>query len=115
MKEAGSGVVVNLTDWGIDRPYADRLAYFAAKGGLQSATMGLAKALGPEVRVLAIAPGAILGDPDMSAEQEAAARRANLLDRLGGPETVAESVIFAIRNEFLTGTTLTIDGGRSLR
>ena len=84
-------------------------------GDLASVSMGLAKALGPEVRVVAVAPGAILGDPAMSTEQEAAARRANLLHRLGGPESVAESVLFAIRNDFLTGTTLTVDGGRSLR
>ena len=114
MKAAGSGVIVNLTDWGLSRPYPDRLAYFAAKGALASVSMGLAKALAPEVRVVAVAPGAILGDPSMSAQQEAAARRANLLDRLGGPESVAESVLFAIRNDFLTGTTITVDGGRSL-
>ena len=114
MKAAGAGVIVNLTDWAVQRPYPNRLAYFAAKGALASASMGLAKALGPEVRVVAVAPGAILGDPAMSTEQEAAARRANLLDRLGGPKSVAESVLFAIRNDFLTGTTLTVDGGRSL-
>jgi len=44
MKQAGSGVIIQLTDWGIHRPYPNRLAYFASKAGLASATMGLAAA-----------------------------------------------------------------------
>jgi len=115
MKKAGSGVIVQLTDWGIHRPYADRLAYFASKGGLASATMGLAAALAPEVRVVAVAPGPILLAEDGSPQQEEAIRAATPLGRLGGAKTIAETVVFAACNDFLTGTTLTVDGGRTLR
>ena len=108
MKEAGNGLIVNLTDWAVERPYADRIAYFAAKGGLEAASRGLAKALAPEVRVVSIAPGAAV------IENGDAAREATLLKRLGGAESVAETVLFAARNDFLTGTTLTVDGGRNL-
>ncbi|MEM8884402.1 MAG: SDR family oxidoreductase [Planctomycetota bacterium] len=108
MKRDGSGVIVNLTDWGIRRPYTNQLAYFAAKGGLEAATMGLARALSPEVRVLAVAPGAVL----VENEQEAA--EANLVQRIGSAENIADTVLFAVSNDFVTGTTLTVDGGRSL-
>lgn len=108
MKAAGSGLIVNLTDWAVERPYAQRIAYFAAKGGLEAVSRGLAKALAPEVRVVSIAPGAAI------VENEDAAREATLLKRIGGAESVAETVLFAARNDFLTGTTLTVDGGRSL-
>jgi len=115
MKQAGGGVIIQLTDWGIHRPYPNRLAYFAAKGGLESATMGLAAALAPEVRVVAIAPGPILLAEGASAQQEESIRMATPLGRLGGAQTIAETVVFAARNDFITGTTLTVDGGRSLR
>ena len=108
MKSRGSGVIVNLTDWGVARPYADRIAYFAAKGGLEAVSRGLAKALAPEVRVVAIAPGAAV------IENGEKAREATLVKRTGGAKSVAQTVLFAVRNEFLTGTTLTVDGGRSL-
>jgi pteridine reductase len=109
MKSGGGGVIVNLTDWAIERPYPDKIAYFAAKAGLQAVSMGLARALAPEVRVVSIAPGAAVIENGENALQ------ATLVKRLGGAETIADSVLFAARNEFLTGTTLTVDGGRSLR
>ncbi|MHC4939225.1 MAG: SDR family oxidoreductase [Planctomycetota bacterium] len=108
MKEAGSGLIVNLTDWAVERPYPGKIAYFAAKGGLEAVSRGLARALAPEVRVVSIAPGAAV------IENGDAAREATLLKRLGGAESIAETVLFAARNDFLTGTTLTVDGGRNL-
>lgn len=110
MQKGGQeGVIINLTDWGVSRPYPDQIAYYAAKGGLEAATRGLAAAFAPKIRVIAIAPGAIL------VKNEAAAASATLLERIGGTQSVADSVLFAAKNDFLTGTTLTIDGGRSLR
>ncbi|MHC4954259.1 MAG: SDR family oxidoreductase [Planctomycetota bacterium] len=115
MKQAGSGVIVQLTDWGVHRPYPNRLAYFASKGGLASVSMGLAAALAPEVRVVAVAPGPILLTEDATPQQEEAIRMATPLGRLGGEKSVADTVLFAVQNDFLTGTTLTVDGGRTLR
>jgi NAD(P)-dependent dehydrogenase (short-subunit alcohol dehydrogenase family) len=77
--------------------------------------MGLAAALAPEVRVVAIAPGPILLAEGASVRQEESIRAATPLGRLGGAKSVAETVVFAVRNDFLTGTTLTVDGGRTLR
>lgn len=102
------GVIVNLTDWGVSRPYPDQLAYFAAKGGLEAATRGLAAAFAPKIRVLAVAPGPIL------VKNEGPAAAATLLEKVGGVRSLADCVLFAAKNDFLTGTTLTIDGGRSL-
>lgn len=115
MRAAGGGAIVNLTDWGIDRPYPDRLPYFAAKAGLAAATKGLARALAPEVRVNAVAPGPILL-PDGADEQVAAAVvQATPLARLGGPDAVATAVLFLLDHDFMTGETIRVDGGRSLR
>ena len=115
MREAGSGIIVNLTDWATRRPYPDFLPYFAAKAGLESATAGLARAFAPEVRVNAVAPGAILPPDPPDAAYEAEIRAATPLGRFGGADSVVSTVLFLIANEFVTGQTITVDGGRSLR
>jgi pteridine reductase len=116
MREAGSGAIVNLTDWAVARPYPRYLPYYASKAGLAAVTAGLARALAPEVRVNAVAPGPILlpegaGDDDL----RAAIERATPLARLGGEGAVVSAVLFLLGNEFVTGETLTVDGGRSLQ
>ena len=76
-------------------------------------TKCLAKALAPEVRVNAIAPGTITmpGDP---AEVEADFVRRAPLRRTGTPEEVADAVMFVVNAKFMTGQTLVLDGGRTL-
>ena len=115
MRAQGGGVIVNLTDWAVDRPYPAYLPYFAAKAGLAGATAGLARALAPAVRVNAIAPGAILPPEDSSPAYEADLVRATPLGRLGGAEAVVQAILFLIGNDFVTGETIRVDGGRSLR
>jgi NAD(P)-dependent dehydrogenase (short-subunit alcohol dehydrogenase family) len=115
MRSADGGVIVNLTDWAVDRPYPAYLPYFAAKGGLASATRGLARALAPEVRVNAVAPGPILLPEGASAAYEEEIVRATPLGRLGGADAIVAAVSFLIGNDYVTGSTLFVDGGRSLR
>jgi pteridine reductase len=115
MRAAGFGAIVNVTDSLIDRPYPDRIPYFAAKAGLEAVTRGLARALAPEVRVNAVAPGPILLADGAGAEAAAAVERAVPLGRLGGPEAVATAVLFLLNHDFLTGETIRVDGGRALK
>ena len=115
MRSGGGGAIVNLTDWAIARPYPRFLPYFAAKAGLASATAALARALAPTVRVNAVAPGPILLRDDATPEYEARVVAATPLGRLGGPEAVVAAVLFLLRHDFVTGETITVDGGRSLR
>jgi len=115
MRAAGGGAIVNITDWGIDRPYPDRIPYFAAKAGLAAVTKGLARALAPEVRVNAVAPGPILLADGAGGAALAAVERATPLGRLGGPDAVATAVLFLLDHDFMTGETVRVDGGRSLQ
>ena len=81
-----------------------------------SLTRSLARDLAPEIRVNAVAPGAILwpeGDVDQIAQQRLISRTP--LKRIGEPEDVARTVLFLIRDAgFLTGQVLNVDGGRSI-
>jgi pteridine reductase len=103
MRAAGGGAIVNL------------IPYFVAKAGLEAATRGLARALAPEVRVNAIAPGPIVLEEGAGRETVAAVERATPLGRLGGPGAIAATVLFLLGHDFMTGETIRVDGGRSLR
>jgi len=76
-------------------------------------TKVLAKALAPEVRVNAIAPGTITmpGDPP---DWEADFIKLAPLRRTGGPSDIADAVVFLIHSKFITGQVLVVDGGRTL-
>jgi pteridine reductase len=74
-------------------------------------TRVLARALAPEVRVCGVAPGPVAVEP----EQEERRAAETLLERTGSPDDVAEAVVYLAGASFVTGTTLFVDGGRSLQ
>jgi len=81
--------------------------YAAAKGGIISLTQALAVALGPKIRVNAIAPGWISGDTDLSETDHAQ----HPVGRVGRPDDIAQAVLYLAGAGFVTGQVLTIDGG----
>ncbi len=115
MREAGGGVIVNITDIYAQRSLPDHVPYVVSKAGLEALTRAMARELAPDIRVNAVAPGAILWPKDMPEDQRAALTRRIPLGRKGEPEEVAEAVRFCIEGpEFLNGETLRVDGGRLL-
>lgn len=98
-----------LLDTSIHHPWLRRLPYSAAKAGLAALVPGLAQLLGPRVRVVGHALGAVLpaegSDADFLAER-------TLLKRLGDPADLCRAVRYAADSPFLTGEILTLDGGR---
>jgi pteridine reductase len=107
------GVIINFADIGGLLPWPGYIPHCASKAGVIMLTKCLAKALAPEVRVNAIAPGTITMSDDPS-EWEADFIRRAPLHRTGTSEEVAEAVSFLIHSDFLTGQTLVLDGGRTL-
>lgn len=110
------GCIVNLADLYAQRPLAGHTVYCMAKAALTMMTLSLAKELAPEVRVNAIAPGAVLWPESgkSATEQEAMIARTPL-QRAGTPEDICRAVLFLLRDApFITGQILRIDGGRSL-
>src|SRR6266403_668669 len=107
------GVIINFADIGGILPWPGYIPHCASKAGVIMLTKCLAKALAPEVRVNAIAPGTITmsGDPT---EWEADFIRRAPLHRTGTPEDVAEAVSYLVHAKFVTGQVLILDGGRTL-
>jgi len=110
------GAIVNIADIHAERPLKGYPVYSIAKSGLVMLTKALARELAPEIRVNAVAPGAILWpehDADEETRKHIVARTA--LKRQGDPHDVARAVVFLIKEaEYMTGQVLTVDGGRSL-
>jgi pteridine reductase len=110
------GSIVNLVDIYADRPIPRYLPYCMAKAALVALTYGLARELGPEVRVNAVAPGNILWSTNPEkAETLAVVEQRTALKRQGSPDDLAGAVLFLIRDAgYVTGQVLRVDGGRWL-
>ena len=107
------GAIVNFADAGGLLGWPGYIPHSISKAGVVMLTKVLAKALAPEVRVNAIAPGTITmpGDPP---EWEADFIKLAPLRRTGTPNDIADAVSYLIHAEFMTGHVLVLDGGRSL-
>ena len=108
---SGGGVVILIEDVAAYQAWPSFAAHCAAKSAQAMLTRVLARALAPDVRVCGVAPGPVAVEPDQ--EERRAAE--TLLGRVGRPEDVAEAVAFLARADFITGTSLVVDGGRLLQ
>ena len=109
-----AGAVVNITDVKTERPYLKHLSYMLAKGGVDTLTKAAALALAPRIRVNAVALGVILPPPGEGDDYVNALASGLPLERVGGAEVVADTVLFLARNDFITGEIVRVDGGGHL-
>jgi NAD(P)-dependent dehydrogenase (short-subunit alcohol dehydrogenase family) len=108
------GVVINFADTGGLLGWTGYIPHSVSKAGVIMLTKVLAKALAPEVRVNAIAPGTITmeGDPP---EWESDFIKLAPLRRCGKPSDITDTVLFLVQSKFVTGQVLVVDGGRTLQ
>jgi NAD(P)-dependent dehydrogenase (short-subunit alcohol dehydrogenase family) len=119
MQRDGGGSILNISSIAAVRPSPGELPYAAAKAGLNTLTVGLAKAFAPEVRVNAIMPGmfatdvAKAWDPQMVAEAE---QQDIPLHRVGRPDEIVGAALYLVGDAatYTTGAVLTVDGGLAL-
>ena len=112
---AAEGSVVNLVDIHARRPLRNYSVYGAAKAGLAMVTRSLAKEMAPEVRVNAIAPGAILWpETGMTESAKQSVLRQVPLGRPGSPADIADCLMYLVRARYVTGQVIAVDGGRSI-
>ena len=112
------GCIVNIVDIHAERPLEQHVVYSIAKAGLVALTRSLAQELGPNVRVNAVAPGAIAWPSDgvlANPKMQRGILRRTPLKRIGRPEDVAGAVEFLIADApYMTGQVVAVDGGRSV-
>ena len=114
--EKNQGFIINITDINVDKALINHSIYLAAKSGLQTLTKSLAKELAPNIRVNAIAPGAILEPPNIewTTEQKKNIIHAVPMKRMGTEKDIVDAAMYLSEAEYVTGQILNIDGGKSL-
>jgi pteridine reductase len=109
------GSIVNILDQRIRNPNTDQFSYTLSKTALAAATRTLAVSLAPDLRVNAVAPGLTMPTADYSREQVERCEAAMPLRLLPSPGDVADAVAFLAAARAITGQTLFVDGGASLK
>lgn len=109
------GCIINVTDIHAEKPLKNYAVYCLTKAGLSMLTKVLAKELAPEIRVNAVAPGAVCwpeGVNELTDEMKHKIVEQTLLKRAGTAQDIAKAVKFFIDNDYITGQSLAVDGGR---
>jgi 3-oxoacyl-[acyl-carrier protein] reductase len=117
LKASGDGLIVSISSIAALTGIGSSIAYCAAKAGIDLMTKSLARALAPDIRVLAVAPGVVdtAFVPGRSADFNEKVAAATPLKRIGQPEEIAAAILAcATHLTFSTGTTIVVDGGRAL-
>jgi NAD(P)-dependent dehydrogenase (short-subunit alcohol dehydrogenase family) len=115
MRAAGRGSIINVSSTGSLRPPPEAVPYSGAKAALNAITEGLAAALGPDVRVNTLMPGAMRTDVSKAWDMDAAEANAQrvALQRIGEPaEIVGAALLLASpAASYMSGATVRVDGG----
>ena len=114
MLARGGGAMVNIADLSGLKPWARYPAHSVSKAGLLMLTQVLAKSLAPTIRVNAIASGPVIKPPDWDEARWQAVGKNTLLKRTGSGYDIARATLFLLQADYVTGTTMLVDGGRSI-
>ena len=108
------GLIVNVSDVGASKAWSRYSSYVVSKSGLETLTKVLARSFAPSIRVNAIAPGFVLKSNVVTPEEWDRLIERLPLKRPARPEEVASALEFLVKNEYVTGQTIVVDGGYSL-
>ncbi len=113
-KMTDGGLIVNISDVGAHKVWTRYPSYTVSKAALESLTKTLARAYAPKIRVNAIAPGFVLQSDIVNAEEYDRLISRVPLQRPARSEEITSALEFLIKNEYITGQTIVVDGGYSL-
>jgi 3-oxoacyl-[acyl-carrier protein] reductase len=117
LRESGDGVIVNISSGAAQHGTGSSIIYGASKAALNTMSMALARVLGPEIRVVIVAPGMVHTGfvPGRTEEMMAAGAMATPLKRAIEAQDVALAVMASITHlRHTTGSIVTVDAGRHL-
>ena len=113
-KMTEGGLIVNITDVGAQKAWSRYPSYTVSKAALESLTRILARALAPKIRVNAIAPGFVLQSDIVPPKEWDRLIQRVPLKRPARSDEIAYALEFLLKNEYVTGQTIVVDGGYSL-
>ncbi|WP_339081996.1 dihydromonapterin reductase [Pseudomonas sp. TMP9] len=107
--------IIHISDDVARKGSANRPAYSASKAGLDSLTLSFAARFAPHIKVNGIAPALIMFNPDDDADYRKKTLNKSALGIEPGPLVIYQSLRYLLDNNYVTGTTLTVNGGRHLK
>ncbi|MCD6384235.1 SDR family oxidoreductase [Candidatus Sumerlaeota bacterium] len=108
------GHIINIIDAKAARSHIEYFAYTLSKKALYEFTRMSAKELAPNIRVNGVAPGLILPPPEKDDAYLERLSKHIPLQRRGDPQSVVKAILFLIRNDYITGECIFVDGGEHL-
>jgi pteridine reductase len=112
---AERGAIVNIADLAAFETWPAYIPHAISKAGVVKLTESLARRLAPEVRVNAVAPGAVMLPESWSSDSASRLASTTPLRRLGTGDDVARAVLYLLEADYVTGETILVDGGRHVR
>lgn len=113
-KNIDKGQIINIIDTKINQLTTEYFCYSLSKKTLYEFTKMAAKELGPSIRVNGICPGPILPPPNENDDYLVKKSKMLPLEKVGKPEWISETVLFLIKNSYITGECIHVDGGEHL-
>ena len=114
LRHGGPADIVHIGDDVTRKGSKKHIAYAASKAGLDNLTLSFAASLAPAIKVNGIAPALIQFNPEDDAEYRRKALAKSALGIEPGAEVIYQSLRYLFDNPYVTGTTLTVNGGRHL-
>lgn len=108
------GKIINIADIGGIRPWAGYVLYCCSKAGLIGATKSLAKELAPSICVNSVAPGVVDWPSGFDESQKQRQLKHIPVARTAEPKEITDAIIFLLKNDYITGQVLNVDGGRCI-
>ena len=107
--------IVHISDDVTRKGSSKHIAYCATKAGLDSLTLSFAAKLAPQIKVNGIAPALLMFNPDDDAAYRTKALAKSVLGIEPGAEVIYQGLRYLLDNPYVTGTTLTVNGGRHIK
>jgi len=107
--------IVHISDDVVRKGSRQHIAYCATKAGLDSLTLSFAAQFAPLIKVNGIAPAMVMFNEDDDAAYRTKVLAKSALGIEPGPEVIYQSLRYLLDNPYVTGTTLTVNGGRHIK
>ncbi len=115
LMQSAKADIIHITDDVIRKGSANRIAYSASKAAMDNLTLSFAARLAPHIKVNSLAPALIMLHADDDEDYQRRATAKSVMGTVPGPEVIYQSLRYLLDTPYVTGTTLTVNGGRHLK
>lgn len=106
--------IIHMTDYVVEKGSAKHIAYAASKAALANLTLSFSRLLAPRIKVNSVAPSLIMFNAGDGSEYRAKTLKKSLMGIEPGEKVIVDAIQFLLSNPYITGRTLSLDGGRQL-